>query len=432
VPDVAGRRILVVTYYYPPSTASGASRWAAMVRHFRALGHEVWVVTSASTGVLPDDRQHGVVRATDLVTSGPLRRMLHRPALARPGAAPTDVPAPAVLTRVLVPDAHVLSWVPWAARAARALVARERIECLITSGPPDSTHLVALALGRRRPAWIADFRDGWTFQPLGASWPTAVQRRLDAGLERVVAQRAELTIGATRPIAEDLAGRLGSTSHWVSNGWDPELEGDVAAAPEIDFGGGADWVTLVHTGTLSGAGGVGPRGRDPRPLLAALRVLNSRASPGGRRVRLVLAGRPTADDEKLLSAAALGEAVLHVGLLSRVAAVSLQRQADGLLLMTGNDSSEATGKLFEYLASGRPLIALARDNEAARIVEATGTGVVVAPDDEAAITAALEALLDGTLARAYAPRELDRFTYPGLARIALELVEQAVAARGRR
>jgi glycosyltransferase involved in cell wall biosynthesis len=199
----------------------------------------------------------------------------------------------------------------------------------------------------------------------------------------------------------------------------------------MDLGAEADWVTLVHTGTLSGAGGVGPRGRDPRSLLAALGALNSRAGEGGRRVRLVLAGRPTADDEKLLAQAALGEAVLHVGLLSRVAAVSLQRQADGLLLMTGTDSSEATGKLFEYLASGRPLIALARDNEAARIVEATGTGVVVAPDDEAAITAALEALLDGTLARTYAPRELDRFTYPGLAHAALELVEQAIAARGR-
>ena len=56
--------------------------------------------------------------------------------------------------------------------------------------------------------------------------------------------------------------------------------------------------------------------------------------------------------------------------------VALQRRADCLLLITGRDSSEATGKLFEYLAAGRPLIALAADNEAARIVESTGTGVV--------------------------------------------------------
>ncbi len=428
--DVAGRRILVVTYYYPPSTASGANRWAAMVRHFRKLGHQVWVVTSAATGALGDDRELGVVRATDLVASGSLRRALHRPALARPGDAPTNTAAPALLTSVFVPDAHVVSWTPWALAAARRLIARERVECVITSGPPDSAHITGLLLGHHRPAWIADFRDGWTFQPISNRWPTAIQRRLDGRLERLVAQRAERTIGATRPIAEDLAARLGSRSSWISNGWDPELEGDVAAAvgPEVSEQG---WVTLVHTGTLNSAAALGPGGRDPRPVLSALRAVNERA--GARpRVRLVLAGQATVEDEALLAQSRLGDAVRHLGLLSRASAVALQRQADGLLLITGSNSSEATGKLFEYLASGRPLIAVAGDNEAARIVRATGTGVVVAPGDGGAIAAAIEALADGSLARGYAPRELERFSYPGLAHAALELVEAAIAARGAR
>ena len=64
-------------------------------------------------------------------------------------------------------------------------------------------------------------------------------------------------------------------------------------------------------------------------------------------------------------------------------------------------------------------------------MDSTGTGVVVAPDDEPGIDAALRALLDGTLARRYAPRELERFIYPGPARAALALVEQAIDERRR-
>ncbi len=421
----------MITYFYPPATASGANRWASMVRHFSALGHQAWVVTSASTGALPDDGERGVVRATDLATSPSLRRVLRRPALARPGDTAIETPAPALLTRVFVPDSHLVSWAPFALRAARRAIARHDIECVITSGPPDSAHLAALMLGPGRPAWIADFRDGWTFQPLAEQWPTMAQRRIDARLERMVARRAQRTIGATRPIAEDLAQRLGSRACWISNGWDPELESDVAAAsgPAVAEDG---WVTLVHTGTLNGAVALGPLGRDPRPLLSALRVFNARGGNGGRRVRLVLAGRPTSDDTAMLADAGLGEAVRHVGLLTRASAVALQRESDGLLLITGRNSSEATGKVFEYLGSGRPVIAVAGDNEAARIVRATGTGVVAAPDDEAAIVAALQALADGSLARGYNPHDLERFSYPGLARAALELVEEAIAERGRR
>ena len=431
MPEVPARRILVIAYYYPPSTASGANRWAAMVRHFRRLGHEVWVVTSAATGAYPDDAARGVVRAGDLATSQLLRGALRRPSLRQPGDAVTDLPAPALLTRVLVPDAELLSWAPAALRAARRVIRDHAIECVITTGPPDSAHVAGLALGAGRPAWIADFRDGWTFQPLAARWPTAAQRHIDAALERAVATRAQRTIGATRPIADDLERRLGSRARWIPNGWDPDLEPDIAAAGaglEIEEQG---WVTLVHTGLFSGPRARGPRGRDPRALLRALRAINADAGSNGRRIRLLLAGRPTVEDQELVEQAALGDGVRHLGLLNRASAVALQRQADCLLLITGSDSSEATGKLFEYLAANRPLIALAANNEAARIVDSTGTGVVVAPDDEPGIDAALRALLDGTLARRYAPRELERFIYPGPARAALALVEQAIDERRR-
>jgi len=408
------RTLLVVTYYFPPSTAIGGARWAAMARHLRAMGHRVTVVTSAAHGIPPDDDPE-VVRTPDLVAAGPLRRMLRRPPLPTAGGpVAVDTPAPGILTRVLVPDSHVVSWVPGALAAARRIVREQATDCVITSGPPDSAHLVALALGRRRPAWIADFRDGWLFEPLAAPWPTAPQRALDRRLERAVARGAQAAIGATRPIAEDLERRLGAPARWIPNGWDPEL----APAPPPDVAE-PGWATLVHTGTLSG-----PRGRDPRPLFEGLRRANAE---GGTRVRLVLAGRLTTADERLLAEARLGDAVLHLGLLDRAAALGLQRAADVLLLLTGTDASEATGKLYEYLAAGRPILALAQDNEAARIVEATSTGLAIPASDPDVIAAALRRAARAELP--YAPRDLERFTYPGPARAVEALVEEALARR---
>lgn len=417
---MSARRILIVSYYFPPSTAIGGARWAAMARHLRAMGHEVTVITSAVHGALPGERD--VVRTGDLANMQALRRLLRRPALPAPGQPTIDTPAPGVLTRVVVPDVLAVSWLPGVLAATRRLLRASPIDCLVTTGPPDSTHLLGLALGRGRPAWIADFRDGWRFEPLGDPWPTLPQRLLEARQERAVARRAEAVIGATRPIAEDLAARLGARAEWVPNGWDPALAPavDAAVAPAVAEEG---WATLVHTGTLSG-----PRGRDPRPLLRALRRLN--ADPGERRrVRLVLAGRTTTADAELLAEADLGAAVRHVGLLERSAALALQRSCDALVLLTGTHRSEATGKLFEYLAAGRPILALAAGNEAQRIVELTGTGVSVPPNDEDAIAAALERVAAGALDGDYAPRELERFTYPGPAEAVAALVEEAIAAR---
>jgi glycosyltransferase involved in cell wall biosynthesis len=418
---MARRRIVVVTYFFPPSTAVGGARWAAMARHLRAIGHEVTVVTSRVHGEAADDQ---VVPTWDLAGTDVLRRLLRRPALAQPGAAVADTPAPGLLTRVLVPDAHVVSWLPGALSAVRRLLRRERVDALVTSGPPNSAHLVGLALGRERPAWLADFRDGWRFEPLAPPWPTRAQRTLDARLEAAVARRADAVLGATRPIAEDFAARLGARASWVPNGWDPGMAAGAGPgrSPVARDGAAA---LAVHTGTLSG-----PRGRDPRPLLRALRRVNDERVASSRGVRLVLAGRPTVEDERLLSEAALGDDVLrHVGLLSRRDAVALQREADALVLLTGTHRSEATGKLFEYLHAGRPILALARDNEAQHIVEQTRTGLTVDPTDEAAIVAGLRRVADGTLGELYAPRELERFTYPGPAEEVAALVEEALARR---
>jgi glycosyltransferase involved in cell wall biosynthesis len=332
---------------------------------------------------------------------------------------------PAIVTDLLVPDAHALSWNPAAALAARRLMGQRRIDCVISSGPPHSTHLIPLLLGRRRPAWIADFRDGWRFEPLRPPWPLPGQSAIDGWLERKVAKRADRVIGVTRPISDDLAGRLGARSEFVPNAWDPDLDDLLAKAdgPELD----PDTVNIVHAGKLYIEGS---NRRDPRPLGPALRLLLESRPDAARRLRIVVAGRLDPKEERYLSELDPAGMIRHLGQLPHDTMLALERRADALLLVTAPELvSLATGKLFEYLAAGRPIIALAQGNEAARIVEETGTGVTLPMDDPEGLARAFEAALDGNLTQRYSPHDLDRYVYPAPARQVAELIERAIAER---
>lgn len=388
------------------------------------MGHDVTIVTTGAHGDLPDDAGLGVVRTTDLTAAAPLRKVLRRPAVARDGQAP-DVakPPPALLTRVVVPDSYLLSWAAWAIPTVRRLVASRNIECVITTSPPDSTHLVGLGLGRNRPAWLADFRDGWAFEPLREPFPTAAQRRLDVALERKVAASADRVLGSTRAMVDYLETRYGADGAVVPNAWDSDMEPEVAAAspPALN----ADRVNLVYTGTLAGI-----RGHDDRGLLEALRRLACEDPNTARRLRLVIAGRLTDRDARMLAAEDLAPMVQIVGALARPVAVALQRRGDALLLITSHHKSIAHGKLFEYLASGKPILALAGDNEPARIVRETQTGEVVDPEDVNAIMAALRRVANRALA--FAPRGVERYTATAAAEVLAQEVESAIARRGGR
>jgi glycosyltransferase involved in cell wall biosynthesis len=417
---VKPRRLLVVTYYYPPQPGSGANRWSAMVKYLRRLGHEVTVVTAAPPGYAPGE-SGGVLRTGSLNASPVLRRLLLRPdrssAAPSPGAATTAIVPPA-LWKVVVPDPWLVTWNFSALRAIRRELSRRRFDCLITSSPAESSHLLGLALGQSRPSWVADFRDGWSFEPLREPFPLAAQRKLDRRLERQVATSADVLVGATVPIADDLRARFGAEARHVPNGFDPEVEPDAQPPPEYD----RDRLTLVHTGPL-----LGPRGRDPRPLLEALRRLLAERPQLAGRVQVLIAGRSEHDEVGLLAEAGLRDVVRHLGYLRRSQALALQRRAHVLLLLTSDASCEATGKLYEYLASGRPILALATGNEAARIVADTGTGVAIAPRDVEAITAALGRAIDGELEHAYNPHGLEPYRYPVPAERMADAIERAIA-----
>jgi glycosyltransferase involved in cell wall biosynthesis len=241
-------------------------------------------------------------------------------------------------------------------------------------------------------------------------------------MERRVARGADAVIGVSHPIAEDISARLGIAAAHIPNGWDPRWDQRASQASEVALEPGT--VNVVHTGKMSG-----DIGSDPEPLFAAMRWIAVNRPDAAQRLRLVLAGPPDPRLRELLEDAD-GTGVQYVGQLTRGASIALQRSAHALLLVTPSRRPSATpGKLYEYLAAGKPIIALTRGSEAARIVQETVTGVAVAPDDVEGIAHTLLATIDGTLKDAYAPRGRDRYVYPVPAEAVAELVDRVIEQR---
>jgi glycosyltransferase involved in cell wall biosynthesis len=397
----------------------------AMAKYLRRAGNEVEILTTGAFGTHPDDEAHQVHRTKDLIAAGWLRTALRRPPLPQSGApAVDDTPAPAIATRTVVPDMYLVTWVPYAIAAVRRLLAERQFDCIVTTSANESTHAIPLALGKRRPAWIADFRDGWTFHSHRPEFPTEMQRRLDVWLERRVVETAERTTVVERPVGQDFRDRLGVDAVHLPNGWDPELEAvaESASVALPDTGR----VLMVHTGKLSGGWG-----RHPGTLLQAMVLLRDRSPETAARLQLVLAGRLDVAERELIDSAGLGDMLLHVGHLSRAESLALQRRADVLVLITAPDLVwELPGKLFEYIGARRPVLALAEGNEAASVVHETGLGWTVPPLDVLAIAQTLERIAARELRANPSASALDRYIYPSPSEAAAEQIERAIVVRG--
>lgn len=393
-----------------------------MATHMRSLGHDVVVITTSVAGRI--EGEAGVIRTPDLFATPALRRALGAAPLPGPGEPLPGYSQATTYERILVPDPKLLGWVPGALAATRRVLRRLPVDCVITSSPFESTHLIGFGLGPRRPPWVADLQDGWSFESWRPSLPLSLQRRVDGWLERQVLTGADAVTALPRAVAADVRRRFRRTAHHITDGWDPELERELPQVPATGLH--PDRVTLLHTGTLW------RHGQDPSPLFEALQRLRVEDPGLGARLELVLAGPLSSAEELRLRQFRLDGVVRHVGHLSRVEAVALQRRADALLIVGPGQRDAVTGKIFEYLASGRPIVVLPDQGEAAAVVRNTRTGVAVALDDQAAMVQVLLDVVTGALKTTYRPCGLDAYRYPAPAKAMIEVVHEAISRAAER
>jgi len=281
--------------------------------------------------------------------------------------------------RLLVPDENVpwnLTAIPAAIRIARS----ERIDVVLTTSPPSSVHFVGAAVKRATGArWVADLRD---------SLVAHQHRRADRALVRMkehgehsvaslVSRYADAIVAAADAIADEARafeprGRVVT----IANGSDFDDFAGMEHHPSPRF-------RITHTGSFFGR-------RDPRPFITAL------ADSGLDLVaRFVGDFRPA--DREWAEGLELGDRLELIPYVTRRRSLELQRDSEALLLLIpeagGRGRGVLSGKVFEYLAAERPILAsVPPEGAAADLIRKTGSGVVAPPDDPPAIREALEGL----------------------------------------
>jgi glycosyltransferase involved in cell wall biosynthesis len=379
-----GRRVLMIAHHFPPAGGSGPNRALAFARYLPEYG---WTPTVLTPGVAwAAHRDDGLLSE---VPAG-LRVVRTRSWEARPrttvssGGASTSEPTNPLRSNLghlkRFPDAHV-GWLPFALAAAL----REPFEVAYTSSGPFTSHVIGLLLKRlTRKPWVAELRDGWyrwnrAIFPDYPAWRDPLERRLEAAALR----SADRVVLVTERMADTFRCQYAKLprSHFavVSNGFDPDQFAPQPDAPH------AGWQVL-HVGALY-------YGRSVSSFLEATRRVAESDSDFARDFHLTLIG--TLDEAAAAEAArsGLGQKLSAQGQISHAAAIAAMRRADVLLLVANTTpGAEATvpGKLFEYLAVGRPIIALApQESATADVLKRTGGGWLAEADNVDAIACTL-------------------------------------------
>ena len=286
-----------------------------------------------------------------------------------------------VRANIFLPDARV-GWVPFAVREGIRLNRAQRFDVVLTSGPPHSVHLIGKRLKRRTGVpWVADFRDLWSDTNFYDELPlTAAARRRDLRLERSVLTQSDRVTTVSPDWQEVLLGKSRRTENEISvgyNGFDESdfstYSGSVKQNPDV--------FTIAHVGSLYAS-------RDPKALWAALKQLRQKGKLEHLRVRLV--GTVGQQVRESILYHGLEDVVEFVDYVSHSEAVHIMCEAAALLLVIEpfqNDAGMITGKLYEYVASGSPVLAIGPPGgDAANLLDETNAGRLFASEDVQAIS----------------------------------------------
>ncbi|MEZ4648679.1 MAG: glycosyltransferase [Candidatus Eisenbacteria bacterium] len=291
-----------------------------------------------------------------------------------------DALARKVRGSVFIPDGR-LGWYRPGVALGKQIIREFDPDAIFATGPPFTAHWIGRTLSRAsgKPL-VLDFRDPWTratFYPERPGWAKRVDERLEASCVR----QASVCVSVGRQLRDDLLERVGGTADdWeiLLNGFDPADFAGVDPAPRPQ-------PSIAHVGSVFAQ-------RIPWTFLDVFGKW-CRASAEQGEARLVFAGRLAPEMEARLAEPDLRPNVDLLGFLSHGESLSLMRTVDLLLLLTSEDATSRgmlTGKVFEYLGSGTPILALAPEGEAEELLDASGGGTTVRPSDAEGIGRALD------------------------------------------
>jgi len=372
------KKVLIITYYWPPSGGAGVQRWLKFAKYLPEFGIEPIVLTVepkyASYPQRDDSLEKDIHPELKVFKTKSFEPLNLLSGLFGKKSVPyggfTNVNKKSLFQTILrfirgnffIPDARV-GWNKHAYRKAKELIAEHKIDTVITTSPPHSTQLIGLKLKKNMNVqWIADFRDPWTdiyyYKDL---LHTGIVKRIDKKKERTVLENADRVITVGNALKKNLHSKsCRNDIYIISNGFDEnDFEGYVESKPEK--------FTITYTGTLS----------DHYNISSFVKVCK-RLKEEEKDFVVRFVGNISEQKYNEFREAGLKENLEIVGYISHQKSIQYLYNSSALLLVIpefeGNEGI-LTGKLFEYLATKLPIIGLGPENgDAAEIINKCGVG----------------------------------------------------------
>ena len=424
------KRVLIITYYWPPSGGSGVQRWLKFAKYLPDSGWEPVIFTPENPDFdLKDERLNREVSPDLEVIRFPiwepyqlfasLKKQKTHPGrlLEQPKRGALEKLAIWLRANVLVPDPRVF-WVRPSVKFLSDLVQSGQFQAVITTGPPHSLHLIGLQLKQRFGLpWIADFRDPWSQWEFLDTLPMLpfIRRRHEA-LEQKVLQQADAVLTISPTFQLDLEKIAQRPVVLVTNGYDP-ADIPVDFAPRAKEAG---CLHLVYSGIIDAI-------RNPLPLMEALKA---EFASTGEEVSWSFVGKVSEQVRAYVEADAwLRTRITFVGYVAHDEVMGYYAQADALVLIltdTKNAQGNIPGKLFEYLATGLPVLALGDPaGDAAVLLTRAGGAPVLAHSDEQGIRKQLRKLYQSAESGS-AATSLAQYSRQALSRQVAECLDRVV------
>ena len=378
------KKVLIITYYWPPAGGSGVQRWLKFVKYLQNFDVEPVVYTVQNPKYALMDKtlekeipkditilKHPIWEPNDLLSVFKSKQQKTSAGFLNPDPSFLEKKLQYIRANYFIPDARKF-WVKPSVKYLTEYLKSNKIDIVITTGPPHSLHLIGMELKNRFPIkWISDFRDPWTdidyFHQLPLT-EKAIQKHKE--LEKSVLQHSDAVIVIGKTMKEKID-KCNRNIHVISNGFD----GDVADS-EIELD---KKFSITHIGLMNAD-------RNPKTLWKALSEMMSENSEFSRNLEIKLIGEVADEVKNYIADQKLEGNTKYISYVPHQKVMNYQREAQVLLLAVNNVPSAKgiiTGKIFEYLHAKRPILAIApKDGDLAEIITKTNAGFVVDFNDK--------------------------------------------------
>lgn len=407
------KRALIITYYWPPSGGSGVQRWLKFAKYLTQYGWEPVIYTPENPEANTTDEAllKDIAPGTEVIKTKIWEPYSFYKALFG-GKRNTSDGGKHIKANIIGSEnksfTHKLSlfvrgnfFIPdprcwWIRPSIKYLVEylkEHPVDVIVSTGPPHSMHLIAKGVSKATGIrWIADFRDPWTeifyFKHLNLSnWAYRRHRKLEQG----VLDCADVVSVVTKKMQADFAARTATPVRVVTNGFDHEDFLPASRVPDDIRGSGENRFQLVHTGIFVDNG-------NPHHLWEVLGEKAAAEPQFKKDLQIRLMGQ--VDDSILqgIAKAGLEDNLGNMGYRPHTEVVQWQQQAQVLLLPLRKEPEAAailTGKFFEYLASGREILAFGPTcGDLAKALQETGSGTIVDFEDKEATRREIDRLYE--------------------------------------